>query len=61
MMDKKEQEEWIERKCASEGCYNYHMSEYIYCEPHMYGFPRKLPDEIPDEIIKKLGRDNFGL
>lgn len=39
-----------EHKCQEIDCYNFSVRGYVFCEHHLYGFPRKMDDED----IKKL-------
>jgi hypothetical protein len=34
-----------EHKCRHEGCYNFCARGLIYCEEHMYGFPKTMDEE----------------
>jgi hypothetical protein len=35
----------IENKCSEDGCKNYRMRGYIFCEGHLHGFPRRIDDD----------------
>lgn len=46
-----------DKKCSEDECFNYRVSGYIYCENHLYGFPRKLPQDVIDFIKSKKEDD----
>jgi Zn-finger protein len=43
-------EEWMERKCSTNGCYRYRKTGYVYCSDCLWGHSQYLPDKV----IKKL-------
>jgi hypothetical protein len=44
---------WKEHACTVPGCPNYAEPGFVYCEAHLHGTPRKLPDEVQKAL--KLG------
>jgi hypothetical protein len=46
---------WMDRKCATSGCYSYRMTWSVYCEKCMCGGPRQLPEQAI-KLLKKVGR-----
>lgn len=52
-MNNKQLKYYLDRKCSEDGCIYLCAPGYTICEGHLYGFPRKLPDEVIAYLEKK--------
>jgi len=50
---------WLkENKCKEPNCYNLCLRGYIYCEGHLYGFPRKM--DVEDILLLNIDEEHNG-
>ena len=50
IIEGEELECWKKRMCKYHGCTNLSVNGYVYCEEHLYGRPRRTPDEVLEAL-----------